>query len=255
MLYQTSIALYCVLTLWRQSFVALRLLSSSTHSLCYTPTSVSYFPGDCEVVLSLAAGPDDQVSLVQGLHHLLCLVKTYIVEVGVGNNTLYICWRKTECKKQYKGSDVDVKIFGWTEKTFLSVLYSVLTCALPFLFELLLLFLVFGFCVKVIVGVLGKLPLIRFVHQIWRATREVNAEFLNVNFHDAAVNCHAHLEEEGVAEHSMTKVPQAMKTGMKGQKTINHKSIRTGYVTGTNWKQTHFWMRDWQKLKNAINKA
>lgn len=54
---------------------------------------VSYFPGDGEVVLSLAAGSDDQVSLIQGLHHLLCLVETDIVKVGVGDHTLDICWR------------------------------------------------------------------------------------------------------------------------------------------------------------------
>lgn len=46
------------------------------------------------MVLSLAAGSDDQVTLVQGLHHLLRLVETDIVEVGVGDHTLYICWRE-----------------------------------------------------------------------------------------------------------------------------------------------------------------
>lgn len=51
---------------------------------------VSYLPCDSEVILSLAAGSDDQVSLVQGLHRLLCLVETYIVEVEMGNHTLYI---------------------------------------------------------------------------------------------------------------------------------------------------------------------
>lgn len=58
--------------------------------------SMTYFPGDGEVVLSLAAGSDDQVSLVQGLHHLLCLVETDIVEVGMSDHTLYICWRDRE---------------------------------------------------------------------------------------------------------------------------------------------------------------
>lgn len=53
------------------------------------------------MVLSLAAGSDDQVTLVQGLHHLLRLVETDIVEVGVGDHTLYICWReKGEHKEQ-----------------------------------------------------------------------------------------------------------------------------------------------------------
>lgn len=42
----------------------------------------------------------------------------------------------------------------------------ILTCSLLFLFELLLLFLVFGLCIKVIVAVLGELPLIGLVHQI-----------------------------------------------------------------------------------------
>lgn len=89
----------------------LRLSSSSLHSAvtfwCYSllpcclPLSISYFPGDGEVVLSLAAGSDDQVTLVQGLHHLLRLVETDIVEVGVGDHTLYICWReKGERKEQ-----------------------------------------------------------------------------------------------------------------------------------------------------------
>lgn len=42
----------------------------------------------------------------------------------------------------------------------------ILTCSLLFLFELLLLFLVFGLCVKVVVAVLGELPLVGLVHQI-----------------------------------------------------------------------------------------
>lgn len=55
---------------------------------------VLYLPGDSEVVLSLAAGPDDQVALVQGLHHLLCLVEADVVEVGVGDHTLDVRWRR-----------------------------------------------------------------------------------------------------------------------------------------------------------------
>lgn len=46
------------------------------------------------MILSLAAGPDNQVSLVQGLHHLLSLVETDVVEVGVGDHALYIRYRK-----------------------------------------------------------------------------------------------------------------------------------------------------------------
>lgn len=42
------------------------------------------------MILPLAAGSDDQVSLIQGLHHLLCLVKADVVEVGVGDHTFYI---------------------------------------------------------------------------------------------------------------------------------------------------------------------
>ena len=65
------------------------------------------------MVLSLAARSDDQVSLVQGLHHLLRLVETNIVEVGVGNHTLYICWRDKEGRQiDIKGNDVDVNITG-----------------------------------------------------------------------------------------------------------------------------------------------
>lgn len=72
---------------------------------------LSYLPGDCEVVLSLAAGPDDQISLVQGLHHLFCLVETDIVEVGVGDHTLYVCWRKRgntgqQCKVSYVEANI-----------------------------------------------------------------------------------------------------------------------------------------------------
>lgn len=59
--------------------------------------SFSYLPSDGEMVLSLAAGSDDQVSLVQGLHHFLRLVKTDVVEVGVGDHTLYIRYKQ---KKQ-----------------------------------------------------------------------------------------------------------------------------------------------------------
>lgn len=58
-----------------------------------TGLSVPYLPGDGEVILSFAAGSDYQVTLVQGLHHLLRLVEADIVEVGVGNHTLYICWK------------------------------------------------------------------------------------------------------------------------------------------------------------------
>lgn len=43
------------------------------------------------MVLSFAAGPDDKVPLVQSLHHLLSLTKTDVVEVGVGDHTLYVC--------------------------------------------------------------------------------------------------------------------------------------------------------------------
>lgn len=71
-----------------------------------------------------------------------------------------------------------------------------LTRPLLFLFELLLVFLVFRLCVKVIVAVFGELPLVGLVHQVRGAAREVDAEFLNVDFHNAAVNRHAHLEEE-----------------------------------------------------------
>lgn len=43
------------------------------------------------MVLPFATRPDDQVSLVQSLHHLLSLVETDVVEVGMGDHTLYIC--------------------------------------------------------------------------------------------------------------------------------------------------------------------
>lgn len=60
------------------------------HSLKRLCCLFSYLPGDGEVILSLAAGSDDQVSLVQSLHHFLSLVKADVVEVGVGDHTFYI---------------------------------------------------------------------------------------------------------------------------------------------------------------------
>lgn len=42
------------------------------------------------MILSLAARSDDQVSLIQSLHHFLSLVKADVVEVGVGDHTFYI---------------------------------------------------------------------------------------------------------------------------------------------------------------------
>lgn len=92
---------FCSSSMTLQSLLfTLHLFTSFIHSvklysssLCCAPPSVSYLPGDGEVVLSLAAGSYDQVALVQGLHHLLCLVETDIVEVGVGDHTLYIRWR------------------------------------------------------------------------------------------------------------------------------------------------------------------
>lgn len=75
---------------------------------------VAYFPGDSEVILSLAAGSDDQVSLIQGLHHLLCLVETDVMKVGVGDHTLDICWRDRK-KNRIKNRDVEVNTGGCTE--------------------------------------------------------------------------------------------------------------------------------------------
>ena len=70
----------------------------------------------------------------------------------------------------------------------------VLTCSLLFLLQLLFLFLVLGLRVEVVVAVLGELPLVGLVHQIGGAAREVDAEFLDVDFHDAAVDRHPHLK-------------------------------------------------------------
>lgn len=64
------------------------------------------------MILSLAAGPDDQVSLIQGLHHLLRLVETDIVKVGVGDHTLDICWRDRKKKHKINKRDVEVKKQG-----------------------------------------------------------------------------------------------------------------------------------------------
>lgn len=68
-----------------------------------------------------------------------------------------------------------------------------LTRSLLFLFKLLVQFLVFRLCVEIIVAILGEFPLICLVHQIRSAAREVHAEFLDVNLHDATVNRHSHL--------------------------------------------------------------
>lgn len=52
------------------------------------------------MVLSLAAGPDDQVSLIQGLHHLLCLVEADVVKVWVGDHTLDVrCRRQSDTRR------------------------------------------------------------------------------------------------------------------------------------------------------------
>lgn len=54
-------------------------------------------------------------------------------------------------------------------------------------------FLVLSLFVKVVVGVLGKLPLVALVSQIRSAACEVDVELLDVDLHDAAVNRHSHL--------------------------------------------------------------
>ena len=61
---------------------------------CLHPGVLEYLPGDREVVLPLAAGPDDQVSLVQGLHHLLRLLEADVVEAWVGDHTLDVGCRE-----------------------------------------------------------------------------------------------------------------------------------------------------------------
>lgn len=81
-------------------------------------------------------------------------------------------------------------------RSILTLISVILTRSLLFLFELLLQFMIFRLRVKVVVAVLGELPLVGFVHQIRRAAREVDTELLNVDFHDAAVDCHAHLRKE-----------------------------------------------------------
>lgn len=113
----------------------------------------------------------------------------------------------------------------------------ILTCSLLFLFQLLLLFLVFRLCVKVIVAVFGELPLIGLVHQIWGAACEINAEFLDVDFHDAAVNCHAHLREEEEEEQYHTgATTEGNKTGRAKIFKLLIRSVRTGLCKWTHFK-------------------
>ena len=50
--------------------------------------ALGHLPGDRQVVLPLAAGPDDEVALVHGLHHLLRLLEVDVVERRVGDHAL-----------------------------------------------------------------------------------------------------------------------------------------------------------------------
>lgn len=73
---------------------------------------------------------------------------------------------------------------------------QVLTGSLLFLLKFLLLFNIICLCVKVIIGVFGKLPLVVLVAQIRCPASEVHVELLDVNLHDAAVHGHANLTEK-----------------------------------------------------------
>ena len=64
--------------------------------------------------------------------------------------------------------------------------------------HVLLLLVVCCFGVKVIVGVLGQLPLVAPVHEVRGAAGQVRTELLDVNLHDAAVDSHPHLDPQGV---------------------------------------------------------
>lgn len=155
------------------------------------------------MILSLAAGSDDQVSLVQGLHHFLRLVETDVVEVGVGDHTLYIRYRKEKNKESPSVNKhiLRTKTSNWGCLNEILRNALKLTRPLLFLFELLVQFLVFGLFVEVVVGVLGELPLVRLVHQVGRAAREVHAELLDVDLHDATVNRHPNLKAEHEKQH------------------------------------------------------
>lgn len=64
--------------------------------------------------------------------------------------------------------------------------------------HVLLLLVVRSFRIEVIVSVLGQLPLVVPVHEVRGAAGQVRAELLDVNFHDAAVNSHSHLDPQNI---------------------------------------------------------
>lgn len=53
--------------------------------------SVTDFPGHCQVVFTLTAGPNDNIPLVHGLHHLFCLLEIYVMEGWMCNHSLDVC--------------------------------------------------------------------------------------------------------------------------------------------------------------------
>lgn len=71
-----------------------------------------------------------------------------------------------------------------------------LTGPLLFLLLLFVMFDILGFSIKVIVGVLGKLPLVVLVTEVRCPTCKVHVELLNVNLHDTTVDSHANLKTE-----------------------------------------------------------
>lgn len=56
--------------------------------------AISNLPSNSQVVLSLTAGPDDHISLVHGLHHLLCLLEVDVMERWVGYHPLDVGYRE-----------------------------------------------------------------------------------------------------------------------------------------------------------------
>lgn len=56
---------------------------------------ISHLPCDGQVILSFTAGSNHHVTLVHGLHHLLCLFEVDVVERRVGNHTFDVSCGKS----------------------------------------------------------------------------------------------------------------------------------------------------------------
>lgn len=148
-----------------------------------------YLPGDRQVVLTFAARPDHHITLIHRLHHLLCLLEVNVVERWVGNDTLNISYKKEKDDHVHNSDQLNL-LFVASQIS----LNEGLTGPLLFLLLLFILFDILGFSIKIIVGVLGKLPLIVLVSEVRCPTGKVHVELLDVDLHDTTMNGHADLK-------------------------------------------------------------